>query len=161
VRATERDVQMVLVQGYARYGDEDVMTQFGYPKNKLESLMVGGKKKRLYLSQEGDPLKSTGFADAVATLTDAMSRLRELEVEVTSAAFELSSDEESFQLELDNEDFSEVDFMEAELAAPPELPESIALDVPTVIDDEGYFERLEEIGHLPEALRKLKDFYTD
>ncbi|MBD0325471.1 MAG: amidohydrolase family protein [Pyrinomonadaceae bacterium] len=160
VRATEREVQMVLVQGYARYGDEDVMTQFGYPKSKLESLVVGGKNKRLYLAQEGDPLKSTSFADALATLSDSMSRLRELETQVNSAAFELSSDEEPFQLELDNEDFDEVQWMEAELAAPPEMPESIALDVPTVIDDEGYFERLEEIKHLPDALRRLKDFYT-
>jgi cytosine/adenosine deaminase-related metal-dependent hydrolase len=160
VRATERDVQMVVVQGYARYGDEDVMTQFGYPKNRLESLVVGGKNKRLYLSQEGDPLKTTSFAGALATLSDSMSRLRELQIQVTSAAFELSSDEETFQLELDNEDFGEDEWMDAELAASAELPESIDLDVPTVIDDEGYFERLEEIKHLPDALRKLRDFYT-
>lgn len=160
VRATERNVQVVVVQGYARYGDEDLMKGFSYPKSKLESLKVGGKNKKLYLAQAGDPLKSLGFADTVTTLSDSMSRLRELEAEVTSAAFELSSDEEPFQLELDNDDFAELEGMEPELAAEVELPESIELDVPTVIDDENYFERLKEIKHLPSALHKLSDFYS-
>jgi hypothetical protein len=160
VRATERDVRLVMVQGFARFGDDDVMKGFGYPKGKLESLVIGGKDKKLYLAQPGDPLKSFSFADAMTTLRDSMSHLREKEEEVNSAAFELASEEEPFQLELDNEDFPASDPMAAELLADVTMPESIELDVPTVIDDEGYFERLKEIKHLPVALHKLEDFYS-
>src|SRR4029079_12406750 len=128
VRATEREVRLVVVAGYARYGDKSVMESLGLPVSQLEPLTVGGQPKRLHLFREDDPLANLSFRDAVATLRKSMSRLRELDAELTASPFELTSVDEQFLLALDNEDPLEFDLAEAELLAAAELPESIELD---------------------------------
>ncbi|HKQ79627.1 MAG TPA: amidohydrolase family protein [Blastocatellia bacterium] len=159
VRATEREVALVIINGHARYGDKDIIAEFGFPATQLEAITVGGKAKRLHLMRQGDPLEQLSFSKASDILHRSMSRLRELDADLTSSAFELAPGEEPFQLELDNDDFTGLEGFAEALAATIELPESIELDVPTVIDDPNYFGRLGEIEHLPEALKQLRDFY--
>ncbi len=159
LNATEREVRLVMIAGYARLGDADVMSQFGLPEDTLESLTVGSREKQLNLQRGDVPLKKLGFGEATEALRTAMGRLREIDTELLAVPFELASGGEDSTLELDNDDFSEMDGLEVELAAAIEVPESIELDIPTVIDDAGYFDRLAEIKHLPDSLRGLRAYY--
>lgn len=157
--ATEREVRLVVVAGYPRYGDADLMEQYPPSDGKREELAVGGRGKRLYLAHPQSRLGGLTFAAALARLEEATSDLRALEAELAAAPFSLSAGADGFQLLLDNDDYPPAEPGEADLLAAAVLPESIPLDPPTVIDDPGYFDRLESIGHLPPVLRKLRWFY--
>lgn len=159
LRATEANVKLVVIAGYPRHGDADLMEQYPPSAGKLEDLTVGGRAKQLYLEHPTAPLASLTFAEALATLEASMSRLRELEAELAAAPFGLSAAEDEGGLLLDNDDYQPAEPGEPDLAAAAVLPESIPLDPPTVIDDPDYFDRLEAIGHLPQVLRDLRGFY--
>jgi cytosine/adenosine deaminase-related metal-dependent hydrolase len=157
--ATERAVRLVIIAGSPRYGDANLMEQYPPAAGRREDLTVGGRDKQLYLEHPQSRLGSLTFAAALAKLEEATSNLRELEARLAAAPFSLSADADAFQLLLDNDDYPPADLGQADLLAVAVLPESIPLDPPTVIDDPGYFDRLESIGHLPPLLRKLREFY--
>lgn len=158
LRATEANVKLVVIAGYPRHGDAELMEQYPPSDGKREDLTVGGRAKQLYLEHPTAPLENLSFAEALAQLEDAMSRLREIEAEL-AAAPGLSAAEDDGGLLLDNDDYQPAEPGEADLLATATLPESIPLDPPTVIDDQRYFDRLEAIGHLPQVLRGLRGFY--
>ncbi|MGH8884667.1 MAG: amidohydrolase family protein [Egibacteraceae bacterium] len=157
--ATEREVRLVVIAGCPRYGDADLMERYAPSDGKREDLVVGGRDKRLYLEHPQSQLGGLTFAAALAKLEEATSNLRELEAELAAAPFSLSVGADDFPLLLDNDDYPPAEPGEADLLAAAVLPESIPLDPPTVVDDPGYFDRLESIGHLPPVLRKLREFY--
>jgi cytosine/adenosine deaminase-related metal-dependent hydrolase len=158
INATEANVKLVVIAGYPRHGDAELMEQYPPSDGKRESLTVGGRAKQLYLEHPTAPLASLSFAEALATLEASMSRLRELEAEL-AAAPDLTTAENGAGLLLDNDDYQPAEPGEPDLLAAATLPESIPLDPPTVIDDADYFDRLEAIGHLPRVLRDLRGFY--
>jgi cytosine/adenosine deaminase-related metal-dependent hydrolase len=155
--ATERDVRLVIINGYARCGDASVMNDFDLPNNQLEVLTVGGRDKRLNLFRKNDPLEKLSFREATSILSDAMSNLHEVNAALTADAFSLLSDEDEFQLLLDDD--GESDESGAELTADIPLLESIPLDAPTLVDDASHFDTLDAIEHLPEMLQRLRGFY--
>ena len=159
LRATEANVKLVVIAGYPRHGDAELMEQFPHSDGKREDLTVGGRAKQLYLEHPTAPLASLTFAEALAQLEEAVSRLHEIEAELAAAPFGLSAADDDGGLLLDNDDYQPADPGEADLLATAVLPESIPLDPPTVIDDPDYFDRLEAIGHLPQILRGLRGFY--
>lgn len=159
LRATEANVKLVVIAGYPRHGDAELMEQFPHSDGKREDLTVGGRAKQLYLEHPTAPLASLTFAEALTQLEEAVSRLHEIEAELAAAPFGLSAAEDDGGLLLDNDDYQPSEPGEADLLATAVLPESIPLDPPTVIDDPDYFDRLEAIGHLPQILRGLRGFY--
>ncbi len=159
LRATERNVRLVVIAGYPRHGDAELMEKFPPSDGQREDLTVGGRAKQLWLAHPQSRLKNLTFKAALAQLKHATSHLRTIEAELAAAPFSLSAADDGGGLLLDNDDFPPGEPGEAELAAAAELPDSIPLDPPTVIDDHGYFDRLESIGHLPPVLRRLRTFY--
>ncbi|MGH8907933.1 MAG: amidohydrolase family protein [Egibacteraceae bacterium] len=157
--ATEREVRLMVIAGCPRYGDADLVQRYPPSDGRREELTVGGRDKRLYLEHPQSQLGGLTFAAALAKLEEATSRLHELEAELAGAPFSLSLAADGFQLLLDNDDYPPAEPGEADLLAAAVLPESIPLDPPTVVDDPGWFDRLESIGHLPPVLRKLREFY--
>lgn len=158
LRATEANVKLVVIAGYPRHGDAELMEQYPPSDGKREDLTVGGRAKQLYLEHPTAPLASLSFAEALAQLEGAVSRLHEIEAELAAAPFSLSAAEIDGGLLLDNDDYQPAEPGEPGFLAGT-LPESIPLDPPTVIDDPDYFDRLEAIGHLPQILRGLRGFY--
>ncbi len=159
IQATEANVKLVVIAGFPRHGDAELMEQYPPSDGKREDLTVGGRAKQLYLEHPTAPLASLSFAEALATLEESMSRLRELEAELAAAPFGLAAAGEDAGLLLDNDDYQPAEPGEPDLLAAAVLPESIPLDPPTVIDDPDYFDRLEAIGHLPQVLTGLRGFY--
>ena len=159
LHATERNVRLVVINGYARAGDAEVMNRFGFPAAQLEAVTVGGREKLLNLLRKNDPLGNVSFTRAKEILQHSMSNLHEAADQASADAFALMSDEEPFLLMLDDELEEDSDAPAAEMLADIPLPESIPLDAPTLIDDAAHFEALKTIKHLPPLLGKLRDFY--
>ena len=78
IRAAEHSIQLVMINGVARYGTPDIMSQLGVSG---ENLTVGGKKKVLYLAQKtADPdVAPISLKKAKAKLGKALKDLPTLE----------------------------------------------------------------------------------
>jgi cytosine/adenosine deaminase-related metal-dependent hydrolase len=150
--ATERDVRLVLIAGYARYGDADLMDAMPTASDEVEELTVGGVEKKLDNVDPGSKLNIT-YTEAKKRLEHATSNLPGLADEAALSA--LAGDVDP--LVLDNED-EQVDDL-ASLFAAVQMPESVPLDGLTVVDDHEHFERIEKIVHLPPHLKKLRAMY--
>ena len=159
VKATEREVRLVMIGGLARYGDTELMQAAGLPAAALEAITVGGRAKSLNLKQPGSLLSNLTFAAARHRLEAAMSNLDAIR-NAPEPIFEPLGDEPRVELELDMqaEQFDEGPVPFADLPPLSSLP----LDPPTVIDDPGYFDLLEAIDHLPlfyKGPQGLRRFY--
>ena len=77
IEAKETSVALVAINGIPRYGTATLMGKFG---DDMESLTLGGSKRKLFLQQKTqDPLVgATTLADAAARLTDALKNLPKL-----------------------------------------------------------------------------------
>lgn len=151
VRATERNVRLVVVDGVARYGDDDVMRAAGLPAARLEPLVVGGRQKLLHLAQQDSPLRGLTFDAARQRLTAAMSDLNAVR-NAPAPLFEPLGDEPQLDIELDMQPEDLTDPEPMPLSDLPPLP-SLPLDPPTVIDDPDYFDQLEAVAHLPQYFK--------
>lgn len=152
VFATERDVRLVLIAGYARYGDAELMDAMPTASDRVESLTLGGVEKKLDNVDPGLKLDIT-YAEAKERLEHATSNLPGLAEEASLSAAAGDVD----PLLLDNEDEDSGDF--DALFAAVQLPESVPLDALTVVDDPLHFATLEKVAHLPRHLKKLKELY--
>jgi|CXWL01.1.fsa_nt_gi hypothetical protein len=161
LHATERHVRLVVVAGFPRHGDRDLMNRFAPALDQGEDLVVGGRAKRLYLEHPKSGL-TMGYGEAKAKLEDYCARLHELDEEIRAGVFTLQADGEGdFALLLDNDDYppaepGEMELLDADLTLPPSIP----LDPPTVIDDAEHFARLQAIAHRPVWLDGLAAFYA-
>ena len=154
--ATERDVRLVLIAGYARYGDTELMDAMPTASDDalIETLTVGGVEKKLDNVDPASKLNIT-YSEARKRLVRATSDLRSLADE--AATLSAAGGEEFEPLLLDNEDDEPDDL--ASLLAAVEMPASVPLDGLTVVDDPEHFERLSRVKHLPEHLKKLRELY--
>lgn len=81
LNASEKDIQLVLINGTARYGTPSLMRECGAAG---ESVRVGGTARQVFLEQKtGDPVVGKiSLGGARATLQDALSRLPDLAKEL-------------------------------------------------------------------------------
>lgn len=149
LRSTERNVRLVIIAGHARHGDRELMLAVGISPDGLEAISVGGRDKALNLEHPSSPLNHISFADAKAALERAMA---DLPAARDAAVFEPFDDGDFIEVELELQ-APEPEFGEIDALADVELPQSIPLDQPTVIDDAAYWDVLERIGHLPAFLK--------
>ncbi|MBL8484954.1 MAG: amidohydrolase family protein [Rhodocyclaceae bacterium] len=163
VHATERDVRLVLIDGLARHGDTQLMSQL-VAAGALEQINVGGRDKALHLNDPDSPLNQLSLADALEQLRASMSDLTSplpLQARVEAAG------DDGFAVELDMELDPELEQDLALHALPESLPaelplSSIPLDPLTVVDDPGYFDQLDAQHNLPSHLKGnfgLRAFY--
>jgi cytosine/adenosine deaminase-related metal-dependent hydrolase len=158
LRTTEREVRLVMIGGRPRYGQRSLLERLGLPAGSLERVVVAGRGKRLDLAQEGSPLAGLSFAAARQRLGEAMADLDRLR-NAPGPLFPALAGGPLLELELDMQ-ADEFELMRAAAALPP--LKSLTLDPPTIIDDDGYFDALEAIAHLPAALKGpdgLRGFY--
>ena len=104
INARERQVQLVIVHGMPRYGDETLMQalQPG-PATQLESVMIDGAAKRFFLQHPLSTLNDLSFNTARDRLQDAMNDLKSF-VQQTSGLLAVPATQDSFRLVLDMED---------------------------------------------------------
>lgn len=171
IRAVEKEVALVVIDGIPRYGDLPIMKTLRFDiNNDLENLTIGKKKKALYLYCENSPINDIGFSAAIETLTDIMSDLPGFVARMSeeeSALMELGVEPvQEFTVELDNEFEIEADVFqeyerpdEAELMADPPMADSVEFDSPTVEGDE-YWTRIDQQKNISQELKDwLKECY--
>jgi len=159
VRATERELRLVLIDGVPRHGDLGLMQACGLGADSLEACTVGGRSKALHLHQPESPLQGLSLNAACLRLEQATSQLDQLLVRPDFLNEGESAD--LFELELD----MQADPLPVPLDQKVLLPDltSVALDALTVVDDPGHFDRLEANRNLPAYLKGptgLRAFYT-
>jgi 5-methylthioadenosine/S-adenosylhomocysteine deaminase len=172
IKAVEKDVELVIINGIARYGNIAIMKLLRTDMvNKLEETTIGKKKKGLYLFSEGSAINDVTYTDAVETLKDILKDLpgfiKRMEQEKASLMELGVEPEEEFTLELDNEFeiesdvFQEYDMAEAdELLADVPIADSVEFDTAVVEGDE-YWARIDAQKNIPESLKDwLKECYN-
>jgi len=161
VLATEKDVRLVLIAGYARYGDEDLMNEVPSAGDDREPLTVGGKKKIIDNFDPGSKLEIS-YGEAQKRLADAMDDLPAIVNSLQDVLNSVGVAEMPEPLMLDNEGGEDQEASLAGLFAleAAELPKSVPLDALTVVDDKIHFDRIEAVGHLPKHLKELRKLYA-
>lgn len=150
VAATEREVALVIVAGHPRHGDRALMTQAGIAAAQLEAITIGGRAKALNLRHPASPINHVTFAAAKEALERAFSDLLAAR---DATVFEPFDDANAIEVELDMQAVEADAAGGFDVLAEVELPQSIPLDAPTVIDDGGYWAKLDSIDHLPAFLK--------
>jgi len=169
IRAAEKAVELVIIDGVARYGNIAFMKTLRIDTaHPLEEITIGKKKKGLYLYCEESPINDIGFKDSIETLEDIMQDLPGFVTrmqEEKASLMDLGVDtQEEFTVELDNEFEIESDVFqdyerpdEAELLADPPMADSVEFDTAVVEGDE-YWSRIDAqkniSGELKEWLRE-------
>jgi 5-methylthioadenosine/S-adenosylhomocysteine deaminase len=180
LRASEADLELVVINGTARYGLQATMRRLlGPAAEEGESLALGGKTRLLNLKQKtADPDVATlTLAAAGDLLRDGLNRLPELATELNKmpslTLLDASSRGEApVFLVLDHDDLGGVDLRphlpdsDGQLTAEPlplmltarvtpltELLVPLQLDPLTVVRDSDFVERLERERNLPAAIK--------
>lgn len=171
IRAIEKDVALVVIDGVPRYGSSPFMKSLRFDmNNKLEDFTVAGSKKSFYLYAEDSAINDIGFGQSIDTLTDIMNDLpgfvKRMEEE-ESAMMELGVEPvQDFTVELDNEFEIEADVFQeyerpsdAELMADPPMADSVEFDGP-VVEGDSYWKRIDEQKNISKKLKAwLKECY--
>ncbi len=156
LRATEREVKSVVIDGQPRYGDLPLMQQM-LQAEPLETLTVGGRHKALYLRQAESPLADLNLKLATDYLRESMFDLTRPPPGLALLKADARADD--FSVELDMQGDPEA--IPVELAALKPRT-SIPLDALTVVDDPEHFDRLDRQVNLPAYLKGaagLRAFY--
>ncbi len=153
IKAVEKDVELVVVDGVARYGNISFMKQLHFNTSfPLEEATIGKEKKGIYLFCENSEINDVGFETAIETLKEIMQDLpgfiKKMEAE-ESILMDLGMvPVQEFTVELDNEFEIESDvFQEYELPADaalfadPPMADSVEFDTPTV-EGQLYWDRI-------------------
>jgi 5-methylthioadenosine/S-adenosylhomocysteine deaminase len=165
INARERQVQLVIVHGVPRYGDETLMQalQPG-PGTQLESVMIDGVAKRFFLQHPLSTLNDLSFGAARDRLEDSMNNLKSF-VEQTSGLLAVPAAQDSFRLVLDMEDEHDSDtsgFADAAVLAlaPNDVAGSVVLD-PVAVNDSIFWNTMSTERNLPAGLvAAVQPFYS-
>lgn len=158
LEATEANVRMVVIAGNPRYGDRNLMQAAGIDLERAEGITVGGRDRVLWLQHPSSPINHVSFGAARNALAAALA---DLPAARDATVFEPFADEDAIEVELELQP-PEPEWDEIEALADVALPQSVPLDQPTVVDDPGYWDWVDAIGHLPEYLKGpegLRRFY--
>lgn len=168
IDARERQVQLVIVHGVPRYGDNALMqTLKPGPLAPLESVTIDGVTKRFFLEHPLGTLNDLGFNTARDRLRDAMGDLKTFVQQTNSNGGGLLSfdgAEDSFRLVLDMEDEHDgapSGFADAALLAiaPDDVADSIVLDAAEV-SDAAFWQTMGGEPNLPAGfVDAVKPFY--
>ena len=179
----ERRVQLVVINGTARYGTQALMVTDG---PGLETLTVGGEPRVLYLKQDTeDPeVAALSLAQARSKLADALQNIKELRLaqeaaaapQKRTAAPQLRAAQPRLALdEFEYTGFTQRPYLPVEgiatgptarpaAAAAPisSILSPITLDALTVADDPGFLDRVAAQINLPAGLASgLRALYQD
>ena len=170
VRATERDIALVVIAGVPRYGDKTLMQQTGIAAGKLESRTVAGRPRALFFEHPEAPPQMNGLplATAIAHLEAGMRDLTTPPPPIPLfRALGFEDDLLGLELEMDLPPGTVLPAAEGEgsvqvLDTQPLPPlTSVPLDPLTVVDDPDFFPRLEAVDHAPAYMRDLRGLYQD
>jgi 5-methylthioadenosine/S-adenosylhomocysteine deaminase len=169
LRASERSIRLVMINGVARYGVASVM---GALVPRDQTVRVGGESRRLFLRQEtanGDVAR-VALSTAAETLRDAFANLGS-GVKRGRPATQHAADGPAWTLALDETEPSDVELRPrlpfsgprdftgpVRPAAPADVARAvtlgpIALDPLTVVDDDDYLDQMEAQLNVPEPIR--------
>lgn len=169
IDARERQVQLVIVHGVPRYGDETLMQalQPG-PAAQLESVMIDGAAKRFFFQHPLSTLNDLPFNMARDRLQDAMNDLKSFVQQTSWGGGGLSAvgaAQDSFRLVLDMQDEQDGDasgFADAALlaVAPNDVAGSVVLD-PVAVNDSIFWNTMSTERNLPAGLvAAVQPFYS-
>jgi 5-methylthioadenosine/S-adenosylhomocysteine deaminase len=87
IEARETTITLVIIDGVPRAGQSSLMQRFGYKREDLEEIKVGGSTRLLNLADETThPLvRDLGLLEAIRRLSDAMRNLPELASQLDDA----------------------------------------------------------------------------
>lgn len=164
IDAIEKDIKLVVVHGIPRYGFKDIMRHInGDVEDDLETIVIGGVERSLYLYAPGSSLNDLTFAESRETLARAMADLpaflqstKEENRLLKAMGFRA---EQKFRILLDNElEEPETERMGLLAAAAKtdwsKMASSVELDGPEV-DLPSYWDRLNEQANVDEDLRQM------
>ena len=156
LRATERDVMLVVVGGRARYGDAAIMTDAGALTS--ETLTVRGVTKRLSMPNPEDVTTAWKWRDIVSRLDrvrqDPVAALRRAEGRRRAFAGPMNAQDAPLELALD------MPAGPSAVAGPPPRPADVVIPkLPTLVHDAGYFASIRGQGFHGGLLDGLADFY--
>lgn len=172
--ATEKDINLVLIDGIARYGNTTLMNKFTESENyPAEQFKVNGADKKINLYIDGSKLNHIGFLDSAQLIRKGMLDLEQFKKQMDEqalkvAAFEfdtLDGEPDDFQLVLDNEHEDHhmdlaLEGLDLEAFVKPPMQNSIAMDEPIAFG-EAYWNRVSQQKNISDELKLwLAGFYV-
>lgn len=170
IKALEKHIDLVVVDGMPRYGRNDLMKAV-HNEMPMEDITIAEEKKSLYLFSENSEINDIGLNYAIRTLEEIMKDLpafvTRMEEEEAALMSEGVVPVQEFAVELDNEFQLEADVLqeyetenEAELVADPPMATSIELDSP-VVEGEHYWKRINSQKNISDSLKNwLRECYN-
>jgi len=173
IKATEKSVRLVLINGVARYGTPELMKSFGV--QKAESLKVGNEQRKLYLEQktEDPDVAAVSLSKATASLTKALKDLPKASKSPQAMAAPLAKNAGqqplTWYLALDELETTGMDLrphlpinghetmMAAKgqgIKAAPVKLKALDLDPVTVVDDESFLPLIKKEKNLPDFMKE-------
>jgi 5-methylthioadenosine/S-adenosylhomocysteine deaminase len=170
IDATEQDISFVVVHGIPRYGIKNIMQRIhSDTQNDLETIVVGGEERSLYLYSPGSSLNDLTFEQSRETLTNAMADLPAFLQSTKEENNRLKAMgirvEQKFRIVLDNE-LESPETRTSDMRAKAteadwsKIAKSVELDR-FEVDFPSYWKRLGEQVNIDDGLRQmLKEAYA-
>ncbi len=168
IDARERNVQLVIVHGIARYGDENLMLQLKPgTQAQMEKATVDGAAKRFFLQHPKSLINDLSYATATDRLKTAMDDLKAF---IQSApapgglmAAGLAADDLRLELDMEEpDDGGASGFADPALMAvtPDQVADSVPLD-PIASSDAAFWTTMTAEPNLPNGLvAAIRPFYN-
>jgi cytosine/adenosine deaminase-related metal-dependent hydrolase len=158
VKATEREVALVVVGGKARYGDSDLMTAAA--ATPASTLTIAGRQRKIALSDPTDNSKAFQWSDIVSRLNavrkSPKTALEHADARSRRRGGALSSAQTPLELELDMPSGNEM----VAVAIPPDPAKVVIPPLPTLVHDEAFFNYIHGRGFHGGLLDGLAEFYS-
>jgi len=170
IRAREQNVRLVMIGGVPRAGNESIMDQLVHDtQNEMESILIGGVPKKLYLFSLGSELNGLTLNKAMSDLTEIMSDLKAFEeragteklmfidTDGNAEDFELVPDEDDVPLDEKISDFATV-FEDIKLY---DIPMQNKIDLDRLyVEGDDYWNRISAQQNISDKLKTwLKQCY--
>lgn len=172
IKAIEKDVELVVVDGVARYGNITFMKKLHFNTGvPLEEITLGQSEKGIYLFCENSEINDIGFTTSINTLEEIMHDLpgfiKRMDEEESNLMDLGMMPVQEFTVELDNEFEIESDVFQEyempdsfELFADPPMADSIEFDTP-IVEGQKYWDRITAQKNIGSGLKDwLKQCYS-
>jgi 5-methylthioadenosine/S-adenosylhomocysteine deaminase len=175
IKSIEKDIELVVVDGVARYGNWNFMKQLegdfdlGFP---LEEITIAKVPKGIYLFSHNSEINNVTFTSAVEIIQEACSDLPAFAAKMQDEEATLLSPDsgevpQNFSIELDNEFEIEADVfqeydpdIQVELMAEVEMAENVEFDT-AIVEGQNYWNRIDAQQNISSKLKAwLKECYT-